>query len=353
MARVSVGLEVGAAVVKMVELAHGKKAPRLTKLARVEIPPGLEGDDRKSAIIKIIKSLVADHGMNPRRVISGVGGESVIVRRIMVPTMPDEELTQALRWQAEEYLPYSLDEVYLDFHVLGRGKRTGDETSVMLVGVKKETVDIHLDILKKAGIIPQILDVNALALFNIFEFSHPQELEDIAVVEMGHSTTCLLILEGECPFLVRNLNFGGLHITRAIAEKLGVDYSRANQLKEEHGLRIEQPKGEGVSSDTAAEISDQIKKCMRDLINEILHSLDYYSSQKGKKIKKIFISGGSAYLNNVSGFLSGALGLPVERHNPFVRIGHNPRRFSPDYLEKEGSFFAVGSGLALREVARI
>jgi len=271
----------------------------------------------------------------------------------MVPTMPDEELTQALRWQAEEYLPYSLDEVYLDFHVLGRGKKTGDETSVMLVGVKKETVDIHLDILRKAGIIPQILDANALALFNIFEFSHPQELEDIAVVEMGHNTTCLLILEGECPFLVRNLNFGGLHITRAIAEKLGVDYSRANQLKEEHGLRIEQPEGGRVSSDTAAEISDQIKKCMRDLINEILHSLDYYSSQKGKKIKKIFISGGSAYLNNVSGFLSGALGLPVERHNPFVRISHNPRRFSPDYLEKEGSFFAVGSGLALREVARI
>jgi Tfp pilus assembly PilM family ATPase len=124
-------------------------------------------------------------------------------------------------------------------------------------------------------------------------------------------------------------------------------------LKEEHGLRIEQPKGRRVSSDTAAEISDQIKKCMRDLINEILHSLDYYSSQKGKKIKKIFISGGSAYLNNVSGFLSGALGLPVERHNPFARIDHNPHRFSPDYLEKEGSFFAVGSGLALREVARI
>ncbi len=353
MAPVSVGLEVGTTAVKMVELVHGKKDLKVTKLARVEIQPELEDNDRKSAIVKILKNLTRDYGVNPRRVISGVGGESVVVRRILVPPMPEKELVQAVRWQAEEHLPYSLDEVYLDFQVFGRGRTKGEETSVILVGVKKETIDNHLDILKKAGIIPQMLDVNPFALFNMFEFSHPHELEDIALVEMGHSTTCLLIFEGASPFLVRNLNFGGLHISRAIAGNLGVDYSKANQLKEEHGLMTEEPQAAGVSSDIAAQISDQIKKCMRDLINEILHSLDYYSSQKGKKIKKIFISGGGAYVNNISEFLSGALGLPVERDNPFARIGYNPRRFSPDYLEKEGSFFAVGSGLALRKVAQI
>ena len=353
MASVSIGLEVGAAAVKMVEMVHGKSGPRVTKLARVEIQPDLEGDDRKSAIVKIIKSLVADYGVNPRRVISGVGGESVIVRRILVPPMPEKELVQAVRWQAEEHLPYSLDEVYLDFQVLGWGRRRGDETSVILVGVKKETIDSHLDILKKAGIVPQILEVNAFALFNIFEFSRPQELEDIALLEMGHSTTCILILEGGFPFLVRNLNFGGLHISRMIAEKLGVDYSRANQLKEEYGLMTEEAEGGGVSSDTGAGISNQIKESMKVLIEEIIHSLDYYSSQKGKKIKRIFISGGGAYLNNISEFLSVSLGLPVERDNPFARISYNPRRFSPDYLEKEGSFFTVGSGLALRRVSRI
>ena len=353
MASVSIGLEVGAAAVKMVEMVHGKSGPRVTKLARVEIPPDLEDDDRKSAIVKIIKSLVVDYGVNPRRVISGVGGESVIVRRILVPPMPEKELVQAVRWQAEEHLPYSLDEVYLDFQVLGWGRRRGDETSVILVGVKKETIDSHLDILKKAGIVPQILEVNAFALFNIFEFSRPQELEDIALLEMGHSTTCILILEGGFPFLVRNLNFGGLHISRMVAEKLGVDYSRANQLKEEYGLMTEEAEGGGVSSDTGAGISDQIKESMKVLIEEIIHSLDYYSSQKGKKIKRIFISGGGAYLNNISEFLSVSLGLPVERDNPFARISYNRRRFSPDYLEKESSFYTVGSGLALRKVSRI
>jgi len=353
MASVSVGLEVGAAAVKMVELVHRKKGVRLTKLARVEIQPDLEGEDRKSAIVKIIKSLVADYGVNPRRLISGVGGESVIVRRILVPPMPKEELVQAVRWQAEEHLPYSLDEVYLDFQVLGWGRREGEEASVILVGVKKETIDSHLDILRKAGIIPQILDVNALALFNMFEFSHPHQLEDIALLEMGHSTTSILILEGGFPFLVRNLNFGGLHITRAISEELGIDYSRANQLKEEYGLMAEEEESGRVSSDTGAEISRQTKKCMKVLIEEIIHSLDYYSSQKRKKIKKIVISGGGACLNNIGEFLSVRLGLPVERDNPFARMDYNSRYFSPDYLEKEGSFFAVGSGLALRKVAQI
>jgi len=353
MAAVSVGLEVGATAVKMVELVHGEKGLKLTKLARVEIHPDLEGEDKKSAIVKILKNLARDYAVNPRRVISGVGGESVIVRRILVPPMPEEELVQAVRWQAEEHLPYSLDEVYLDFQVLGRGKRKGEETSVILVGVKKETIDNHLDILKKAGIIPQMLDVNAFALFNIFEFSHPQELEDIALLEIGHTTTSILILEGGFPFLIRNLNFGGLHITRAISEELSIDYSRANQLKEEYGLMAEEVEGKRVSSDTGVEISDEIKKCMKVLIEEILHSLDYYSSQRRKKIKKIVISGGCAYLNNIGKFLSARLGLPVERNNPFARMSYDSRRFSPDYLEREGSFFAVGSGLALRKIAQI
>ena len=165
------------------------------------------------------------------------------------------------------------------------------------------------------------------------EFIADDELVEVTMKEAIKKSAELMV-ESEYPILY------GWSSTSCEAVRTGLELA-------------EEVEGERVSSDTGVEISDEIKKCMKVLIEEILHSLDYYSSQRRKKIKKIAISGGCAYLNNIGKFLSARLGLSVERNNPFARMSYDSRRFSPDYLEREGSFFAVGSGLALRKIAQI
>lgn len=369
MAKVIVGLEVGMGAVKAVELTHRKNGYQLRKLAKLEIPFEDHGHTkREKIIVKVIKDLINKYGINTRRVVSGVGGESVIVRRITLPLITEKEISQAVKWQAEEYIPYSMDQVYLGYHVLNQrfSQEKGEEMAVILVGVKRETIEKHLWLLRQAGVSPKAIGVNTVALFNVFQLSNLDETDGIAILEIGHSTTSIVLLDKGSPSLIRDVNLAGFHITETIAEKIGTSFATAEQIKQRYGLVTSNgSEGEVDLNDGLKELStkgkvdkslvDQvIKKSMEDLVEEIIHSFEYYASQReGKPIKKVVLSGGTAQLRNIDKFLSQELGLPVEIISPFAKITYESKKFQLDYLARVGPMFTVALGFALQEVKQI
>jgi len=347
----SVGLEIGTYSIKMVELLHKRRSFRLRRLAQLRIPSAKEKNVSENSTVEAIRSLFSRYKIDKRCVIAGIGGDSAIVRRIKVPLMKFKELRRAIRWEAEQYIPYPIDQVTLRFHILEEEPSEKEERkmSVILVGVKNEAIEAHLQLLQKVGIHPHIIDINPIALFNIFNLSNSKEKDRVALVDLGHSMTNLVLLDKRGPFLIRTISIGGLQLTQAIAQQLNLDYTAAEKIKEEYGLAALEESEKMKERSIAAQVDEIIRKSIDDLIEEIVRSFEYYASQTGgSTIKEMVLVGGTSYLKGIDKFLSRELGLPVRRFNPFESITYSPKEFSPDYLDKVGSIFAVGLGLALR-----
>ncbi|MEA1965371.1 MAG: type IV pilus assembly protein PilM [Candidatus Aerophobetes bacterium] len=352
MAKVSVGLEIGGRAVKAVELIHRKKSYRLRKLGMVEIKPIEENSQSEALTIEALKKLISKYKINPKQIISGIGGDKVIVRIVEMPQMTDKELAQSIRWQVEEYIPYPSSEVSLGFHILDKDL-PGEKMSVMLVGVKEEMIEAHLHLLQKAGISPQIIDVNALALFNAFQLFNPEELSNIALLDIGHYRTSIVLLIRGTPFVVRDINIGGFQITRSIAEQLKINYEEAEKIKKKYGfLTLQEIEREG--EEKRGLVDRVIRKSMDNLVKETIHSFEYYTSQRGGEgINKLVLSGGSSCLKNIGGFLSEELEIPVEKYQPFEKITYDSRKFRAPYLVETGPMFTVALGLSLRKVKEV
>ncbi len=363
MGRVNLGLDIGTASVKAVELIDTKNGYELRSLIKIDLPWMQENIEKEAITAKVIKGLIDKHKVSTGRVISGVKGESVIVRKIRMPLMARRETNQAVRWQAEEHIPYSLDQICLSFQVLERNLmgEEGEYMSVILVGAKKELIRKHLRILTSAGVSPRIIDVDALALFNVFQSSNPKDKDKIALLEIGHNNTSIVIMDRGYPFLIRDINWGGFHLTKAVKKGLKVSYEVAQEMKERYGIDAEEiDLSRSVNSENKSEeknkrlVNTAIRKAMNTLVKEIVNSFEYYTSQKeGTAIKRVILSGGTSCLKNIDKFLSEELGLFVETINPFTIITGKPAGIQPEYLSRRSSLFTVGLGLALRKIKKI
>lgn len=363
MARVNLGLDIGTDSVKAVELINNKNGYELRNLIKIDLPSTQENIEKEAITAKLIKGLIDKYKVNTRRVVSAVKGESVIVRRIRMPLMGQRETNQAVRWQAEEHIPYSLEQVCLSFQVLERNLmgEEGEYMSVILVGVKKEAIRKHLQVLARAGVSPRIVDVDAVALFNVFQLSNPKDKDKVALLEIGHSNTSIVILDRGYPFLIRDINWGGFHLTQSVEKALKVSYEVAQEMKERYGIDAEEVGlSRSVNSENESEeknrrlVDAAIRKAMNTLVKEIVHSFEYYTSQKeGTAITKVILSGGTSCLKNIDKFLSEELGLSVEIINPFTIITEKSAKFESEYLLKGSSLFTVGIGLALRKMKKI
>lgn len=357
-----VGLEVGAGTVKIVKLVHKKNTVRLKALGQMEIPLLHRGGDisqQTGVISGVLRSLLDRYQVRSRQIVSGVGGESVVVRKIKVPYMKESELQRAIQWEAEEYIPYPINQVSLGFDILnvdppGQENR---EISLLLVGVKNETIQNHIQILRASGVSCQIVDVDALALFNSYVWSNPQDNKGVALLEIGYRRTDIVLIGENHPFLVRSVDLGGFHLTRALSEELGINYTEAERVKKKYGLlgvkeELVTSEDEKKDEEVKTKVDEIIRKTLEELVGEIIHSFEYYSSHtEGTPIRKLVLSGGTALLKNVDRFLSEELGVPVEMANPFKRVTCDPKRFSSESLTQIGPVYAVTLGLALRKIS--
>lgn len=339
-----VGLDIGAASVKAVQLKRSGKGYELQHLGMALLPPETIVDGvimDSNTVVSAIQQIFTEHQIKTKEVAVAVSGHSVIVKKIKVARMKPQELQEAIGWEAEQYIPYAIEDVNLDFQVLGSPPES-PEMDVLLVAVKKEIINDYLTVLSTAGLNVAVVDVDAFALENAYGISYEVKPDEVvALVNVGAAVMNINILKGGLSEFTRDSAIGGHRYTESIQKMLGLSFDSAETLK--LGGEVE-----GFAPDSAKPVIEMVNA---ELAGEIRRSLDFFrSSTHHDTIHRVLLSGGSARLPGLIPFLSEALEIPLELNNPFRNIKADPKRFDPEYLEEIAPQLAVGVGLALREV---
>ncbi|UCH12110.1 MAG: type IV pilus assembly protein PilM [Candidatus Omnitrophota bacterium] len=323
--QLNVGVDIGATFIKAVAIDKSKTPPELTAFSYEPLTK-----DTTASVKKAITKL----GISNISVNTSISGPSVIVRIVEMPGMSERELKSAVKFEAERYIPYKLDEVITDFVKLE--ELTGGKISVLLVAAKKSVINNRIELLSGAGLTLRAIDIDSFAIMNAF-LNSQKESKDItcALIDIGAKITNINIVSGEQSYLTRDIQIAGDDITVAIAEKLNLKKNKAETLKVNP---VEQKN----------ERAPIIKDAFYNLLNEIRLSFDFYENRYGKNVQKIYVSGGSSRLEGISDFIKDILSGDIVFWDPFNNINMSPK-IDTAALEPIKASFAVAVGLGLRE----
>jgi len=340
-----VGLDIGSSAVKLVELKETKEGTfQLVKAGLEILAPEAIVDGAimdSSLVVETISRLLASTGVKNPNVAVSVSGHSVIVKKIMLFTMPEEELSESIRWEAEQYVPFDINDVYLDYVVLDPGA-VGETMGVLLVAAKKEKVDDFKNVVTQAGRTPSLVDVDAFALQNCYEVNYgPDPGRVVALVNVGASVMNVNILAQGQPVFWRDITFGGNQFTDALQKAYSLNFEQAESLK----------RGEPVAGQTAQTIQPVLTGVAEDAAAELQKTLDFFQATSGAdRVDSIMISGGGAKAAHLEDVLKDKFGLPVEVLNPFRSIFTDDCAVDAAWLSEASPALAIAVGLGLRKI---
>ncbi|MCI0547263.1 MAG: pilus assembly protein PilM [Candidatus Rokubacteria bacterium] len=336
----SFGLDIGSSAVKVVEIAHGRHRAVLKSCASVPLPRDAisEGMIKDQTMVSdAITEAVEEAGIKATSAIISISGREAITKRVPLPRVSPKELADAILLEAEHHIPFAVDEVFLDYQVVGESASAMD---VLLVAVKRVKVLEYVAAVEEAGIEAAVVDLDAFAVQNQFELGGGAngDGDAVALIDIGAAFMKTNVVRGGVPIFVRDVPFGGHHYTEAIAQRFGLPFEKAEAAK--HGENM------GVNGN---ELIPALEAVSRELSLEVQRTFDYFASTtESERIGKILLSGGGAKLAGLDKFLSSAWGIPVEIARPFHALAVDAGRFSNDELERLGPQMAVAVGLGLR-----
>jgi len=340
--KTTVGLDIGSHSVKVVELTRAGKAMKLSRYAVVELAPGTVVDGEvvnRDHLVSTIGDAVTKAGIKPKAVNSAVSGRSVIVRRIPMEKMTEAQARQAIHWEAEQHIPFRVDEVSIDFKIINEEAGPG-QMEVLLVAAKKEVIHLHRGIIQGAGLRTASVDLEQFALLRAYQFAYnPSEDECVTILNIGADNTNLVIAKNGIPSFNRDLAIGGTRFVEAVQRFLGFDYETAEGV-----LRGNLP--DGVSPD---DVKNAVSSVIQELSTSVRRSfISFQASGESTRIDKMYISGGCSLMPDLASILSEQHGLPVERFSPFRNIQVEPGLVSEDEQSTLDALLSVATGLALR-----
>jgi type IV pilus assembly protein PilM len=356
-----VGLDIGSSSIKVVQVRNQDGQYHLVSGGMIEIPRESadvrNADGQKAILGDLIKKLFKENGIKTKNVVTSLSGDSVIIRYVKLPFMTPEELRGAIAKEAEQYIPLNIDQVVLDFQILGETQEDGQKKlDVLLVAAKVDVIDQHLLTLKSIGLIPRVIDIDAFALQNAFEINRVEENEEaVALINLGASLTTINILEGKNTRFTRDVPVAGNDFTKEIQKEFNIKFSEAEELKKSHGAISMEEDDFSLSTvsqkdDRVLRMSDVMTPILNKLLGEIRRSFDYYETQARKKtVERVILLGGSARLKNVNRFLANKLGIPVELFSPFRNVELNKKDSASEALTEREYHMGVCLGLALRQ----
>jgi len=339
-----VGLDIGSRYVKAVQLKEAKEGYQLERVGIVSLLPELIVDGSildSPRVVEAIRELISTTDIKSKdATISVSGHSSVIIKRIALPQMSEEELNESIKFEAEQYVPFDIEDVNLDFHILGQ-REEQDQMDVLVVAVKKDKINEYVSVVREAGLNPVIVDVDAFALENMYEINYEINAEEnIALINIGASTINMNLLKGGVSVFTRDSSVGGNLHTEALQREFTIAYDDAEKLK--HGEAVE-----GISQDDVASV---LISASEDIIAEISRSFDYFRGATSQEdVHEIILSGGCALVKDFIPLLSERVGVDVKVIEPFKHI-HIPDTFDRGYIKKVEPLVAVATGLALRRV---
>jgi len=339
-----VGLDLGSYEFKAVELSKTKKGQReLVTYSSAPAPPHFLTSDSEvdlAAYSKALEKFYSDAGFSTRNVIAALPESQVFTRVISVPKMSDKELKAAMNWEAEQYIPIPLEEVSLDYQIIGDTAEAVDKMDVLLVAAPLTLTKKYLRIISGAKLDTVGLETETLATARALvglDSSSPTTL----VVSIGAATTDISIVSGGFIRFTRSISTGGEAFARAVSQELGFEIGRAREYMRSYGLEESQLEGK---------VMKAIKPIFDVVVSEIKRSIAYYRAhRKSDIIKRVVVSGGAANLPGILVYLAAVLNLEVQVADPWEGL-IIPEKFSREELEDVGPRFAVAVGLALKDV---
>ncbi|MEW6001738.1 MAG: type IV pilus assembly protein PilM [Nitrospirota bacterium] len=339
----TIGLDIGSSYLKIVQLKGAEGAYELELFDMLPLPPELIVDGSiidSPRLADSLKELIRKAKIKTKdATISIAGHSSVIIKRITLPEMSEEELQESIKFEAEQYVPFNIEDVNLDFQILGPKEEPG-QMDVILVAVKKEVINDYVSVVKEAGFNPIIVDVNSFALENIYEVNYEIEPDkNIALVNIGASTINMNILKGGISVFTRDSAIGSNLHTEALQREFSLTYENAERLK----------KGEPVENASQEEALSIIQSASEEITSEVNRSFEYFrSTTLHEDINEVILSGGCALIRDFPKLLSEKVGIETKVMQPFKNI-KIPKKFDVTYIEEMAPVAAVSAGLALRK----
>jgi type IV pilus assembly protein PilM len=332
------GIDIGSGAIRVVQMRAGGGKPVLVTYGDVQVPGGLTTSDASADRIKmaeIIKQLVRDARISSKNVVAGLPSSTVFASVITTPKLTNAELDKAIRYQADQYIPMDINQVKMDWSVIGRSQ-DDKELEVLLVAAPVTSTQKYLEIMEQAGLDILALEANATAVAR--SLVAPSTPLAVIVLDFAQTSTDISIVYNNAPRLIRSIAVGSLTFVRAVEQSLGLDTAQAEQFTLRFGLT--QTKLEG-------QVLKAIKPSLDSLLAEVDKSTKFFLNRyQGVKMEKVIVTGSAAGLPELPAYLSTATGLPVEIGNAWVNVAY-PASLQ-DQLMQISSQYAVASGLAQR-----
>jgi type IV pilus assembly protein PilM len=340
--KTTVGLDIGSGLIKLVAISHGSGEPVLTKVAFTSVVDDaiVEGEVMDKGIVAdAIKGLMASAGIKTKQVVTAVGGRDVIIKKIAMDRMKEGDAREVIRWEAEQHVPFDMDNVELDFQILDPDAE-GLQMTVLLVAAKRELVETKLALLSDVGLEPSVIDVDAFALHNAFEVNYPDAMRGVVcLVNIGHETTNVNILDDGVPVLTRDIAIG----TRRFRE----DMQRERGLSAEETERLLQ----------SATADDALRPFLETRGEELAVGIEraaaflQSASRSAGGVSRIYTTGGGARIPGINQVLADRLRLPVQMANPLERLQVADGVFDTLEVDHVAPLLMLPIGLALRSAA--
>ena len=351
-----IGLDIGSRTIKLAEVLQTKKGRILQKFGMADLPRDaiVEGRIKEPAVVSdTIKGLINDLKVKEQNVATSVAGYSVIIKRITVGKVTEEELHDNIQYEAEQYIPFDVQDVNIDFHIIGEHESNPNQMQVMLVAAKKEIIDEYSDVLEMANLNPRMIDVDAFALEKVFEDNYLNEEGNIALIDIGANKMNINIVKDYMSAFTRDVSIGSEQIVRDIASRFECSFEEAEAVMLGK-TKDKVPQEEGETKDKATskeEVQEIVRSFTLSWCREVRQAIDfYYSTYADEDIKKIILSGGGAMAEGLSGLLSAETSLDVEMCNPFINIKINEKQNDTNYLKKIAPQAVICMGLASRSL---
>ena len=345
------GLNIGSGYIKMVELKDSGSVHTLSNFGIAALPPDAIVDGAvmdTGAVVSTIINLANNLKIKQKKVCTSISGHSVIIKKITLPLVDENTIEATIHQEATQHIPYDISDVNLDFQILGPNQDNPENMDVVLVAVKKDTINDYLALIGEAGFTPVVVDVDTFALENAYEYNYEDnETKIVALVDIGANLTCINILDNGVTCFSRNITSGSRMITEQLQKQFSLNYDQAELLK----------MGCPENSDLdMTMVLSTIKGATFSLINEIIKTIDFFhtSAVTEERIEKIVLSGGGAKIPDILDDIKDKSGIETELVNPFRNIMIPEKYFDIEYIQKIGPLAAVAMGLALRrdEVVR-
>jgi type IV pilus assembly protein PilM len=340
--KTTVGLDIGSGLIKVAVIDHSGREPELTKVAVAPLLADaiVEGEVMDPGIVaEAIQAALSAAGVKSKQVVTAVGGRDVIIKKIQIERVKEQQARELMRWEAEQHVPFDMESVELDFQILDP-HGDGLEMSVLLVAAKRELVESKLRILTDAGLTPALVDVDAFALHNAFEVNHPDAMQGVvALVNIGHEVTNINILDDGVPILTRDLTVGTRRFREDLQRERGISAEEAQALLQGYDRS---PHVDAIAEARGEEIAVGIERAAAFLAS---------SSRTGSQVRSMYTCGGGSRIPGLSQMLAERLKLTVKQANPLANLKVRDGAMDSLVTDEIAPLLMLPIGLALRQVA--